>query len=102
MTNWANLKKNLSSIRWQITLRSWLVLIPCFAISNTIIYKVGIATIERNLKIRLQVNSELLNFSIQQWHRNSEDLLVFASKSARVRKLQLHLMDHIHQYYLVI
>ena len=86
MTNWADLKKNLSSIRWQITLRSWLVLIPCFAISNIIIYKVGIATIERNLKMRLQVNSELLNFSIQQWHRNSEDLLEFVSKSNRIRK----------------
>ncbi len=86
MTNWADLKKNLSSIRWQITLRSWLVLIPCFAISNIIIYKVGIATIERNLKMRLQLNSELLNFSILRWHRNSEDLLGFVSKSNRIRK----------------
>lgn len=86
MKNWADLKKDFSSIRWQITLRSWLVLIPCFAISNIIIYKVGIATIERNLKMRIQVNSELLNFSIQQWHENSEDLLLFVSKSQRIRK----------------
>ena len=86
MKKWADIKKTFSSIRWQITLRSWLVLIPCFAISNIIIYKVGVATIERNLKMRLHVNSELLNFAIQQWHRNSEDLLEFVSKSNRIRK----------------
>ena len=86
MKKWADIKKTFSSIRWQITLRSWLVLIPCFAISNIIIYKVGVATIERNLKMRLHVNSELLNFAIQQWHRNSENLLEFVSKSNRIRK----------------
>ena len=76
----ADFKKNFSSIRWQITLRSWLVLIPCFAISNGIIYENGKMVMEKSLRERISVTSELFNFSIQQWHDESENLLKIISK----------------------
>lgn len=80
MKKWIEIKKNFSSIRWQITLRSWLVLIPCFAISNGIIYENGKALMEKSLKERIATTSELFNFSIQQWHDESENLLKIISK----------------------
>jgi len=80
MKNWADLKKNFSSIRWQITLGSWLVLLPCFAISNVIIHENGKMIMEKTLKERIVVISELFNFSIQQWQEESENLLKIISK----------------------
>ena len=82
----ADFKKNFSSIRWQITLRSWLVLIPCFAISNGIIYENGKMVMEKSLKERIAVTSELFNFSIQEWQEESENLLEIISK---VESIQL-------------
>ena len=79
MKKWIEIKKNFSSIRWQITLRSWLVLIPCFAISNGIIYEAGKALMEKSLKERIAVTSELFNFSIQHWQEESENLLTIIS-----------------------
>ena len=86
MKNWAYLKKNFSSIRWQITLGSWLILLPCFAISNVIIYENGKMVMEKTLKERIAVTSELFNFSIQQWQAESENLLKIISK---VESIQL-------------
>lgn len=80
MINFVNLKKNFSSIKWQITLRSWLVLIPCFAVSNVIIYENGKLIMEKSLRERISTTSELFNFSIQQWHEESENLLKIISK----------------------
>ena len=79
MKKWIEIKKNFSSIRWQITLRSWLVLIPCFAISNGIIYEAGKALMEKSLKERIAVTSEHFNFSIQHWQEESENLLTIIS-----------------------
>lgn len=79
MKKWIEIKKNFSSIRWQITLRSWLVLIPCFAISNGIIYEAGKALMEKSLKERIATTSELFNFSIQHWQEESENLLTIIS-----------------------
>ena len=86
MKKWADIKKTFSSIRWQITLRSWLVLIPCFAISNGIIYENGKIVMEKSLKERIAVTSELFNFTIQQWQEESENLLEIISK---VESIQL-------------
>jgi serine phosphatase RsbU (regulator of sigma subunit) len=86
MKKWTDIKKKLSSIRWQITLRSWLVLIPCFAISNGIIYANGKMVMEKSLKERIAVTSELFNFSIQEWQEESENLLEIISK---VESIQL-------------
>ena len=86
MKKWTDIKKKFSSIRWQITLRSWLVLIPCFAISNGIIYANGKMVIEKHLKERIAVTSELFNFSIQEWQEESENLLEIISK---VESIQL-------------
>jgi len=86
MKKWTDIKKKFSSIRWQITLRSWLVLIPCFAISNGIIYENGKMVMEKSLKERIAVTSELFNFSIQEWQEESENLLEIISK---VESIQL-------------
>lgn len=77
--------KKFASIKWQITIRTWLILIPCFAISNVVIIENGKTLMERNIRERLKINSELLDFAIQRWDKASKDEIKFLSKHPQVQ-----------------
>lgn len=86
MSSMLDWKAKFTSIKWQIAIRTWLILIPCFAVSNIIILENGKTLMEANIRKRLKVNSELLDFAIQQWDKSSKEEIKFLSKNQLVQK----------------
>jgi serine phosphatase RsbU (regulator of sigma subunit) len=85
MSIFKKLRSEANSIKWQFTIRSWLILFPCFVIGNVSIYLLAVKLMEQSIHNRLKSESQLLDFAIQRWDKGSRDQIKLFSELPEVR-----------------